>query len=217
MNPSIVPIQADSENTGNLVAEVKSLSKACVIIDCHGRVISAKRAFSCLISPKVGDRVMVNCADGDYFILAILDRAGHQDMTLDFPSSVQLDVKTGGLGIAASENIDFLTAKSCNLMSRDLNLKSTEMNLQTGVLKSQTQKIEAHSRDIHLFTEMLNTVAERVTQRATMVVRWVENIESLNIGNVIQKIRHNYTTHADQAVITAKSDMRIDAKRIHMG
>jgi hypothetical protein len=217
MNPNIIPIKANAENSDHQIAEVRSLSMDRVIIDCHGSVVSARKAYSCLIVPRVGDRVMVNSVEGDYFILAILERPGHQDMTLEFPSSVQMDVKAGGIGIAASENIDVLTSSSCNLMANDLNFSSLSMKLQTGTLTSQTQKIEAHTRDIHLFAEMLNTVAERVTQRAGMVVRWVETMETLNIGNLIQKIRHNYTTHADQAVITAKSDMRIDAERIHMG
>lgn len=216
MNPNIIPIKANSENSDYLVAEVRSLAKDKAIIDCHGSVISAKKAFSCLVAPRVGDRVMVNSVEGDYFILAILERRGLQDMTLDFPSSVQMDAKAG-VGIAARGNIDMLTSTSCNLMANDLNMSSSSMKLQTGTLTSQTERIEAHTRDIHLFAEMLNTVAERVTQRATMVVRWVEGMETLNIGNLIQKIRHNYTTHADQAVVTAKSDMRIDAKRIHMG
>ena len=43
---------------------------------------------------------------------------------------------------------------------------------------------------------------------------------SHNYCILIQKklnIRKNYTSHADQAVITASKDMRIDGERIHMG
>jgi hypothetical protein len=48
-------------------------------------------------------------------------------------------------------------------------------------------------------------------------MRIVEGVETLSIGNLIQHIRQNYTSHSHQTVITARKDMRIDGERIHMG
>jgi hypothetical protein len=45
----------------------------------------------------------------------------------------------------------------------------------------------------------------------------INRTEILNIGNLVQNIRKNFTSHSRQAVITASKDMRIDGERIHMG
>jgi hypothetical protein len=60
-------------------------------------------------------------------------------------------------------------------------------------------------------------VAKQITQKTDMLLRWVEGVETLSIGNLIQNVRQNYTSHSQQAVITASKDMRIDGERIHMG
>jgi hypothetical protein len=68
-----------------------------------------------------------------------------------------------------------------------------------------------------MYTQMFSSVARQVNQKTDILVRWVEQVETLNIGNLIQNVRKNYTSHSDQAVITAKKDMLINGERIHMG
>ena len=54
-------------------------------------------------------------------------------------------------------------------------------------------------------------------QRVEQVVRWVSKLETVNINNWIQNIRNTLSSRSKNAVITAESDMKIDAERIHMG
>jgi len=58
---------------------------------------------------------------------------------------------------------------------------------------------------------------DRVFQKSDQVMRWVETIETLNIGNWVQNIKHTLNSRAQHQIITAKSDVRVDAERIHMG
>ena len=48
-------------------------------------------------------------------------------------------------------------------------------------------------------------------------MRWIEGVETLNIGDLVQTVRRAYTTRAERAVITAQKDVMIDGERIHMG
>ena len=77
--------------------------------------------------------------------------------------------------------------------------------------------IEAHSKKVKLFSKSIDTISSRITQRTDVLMRWVENVETLNIGNMVQSIRNTKVCHAKQTIMTAKQDMRIDAERIHMG
>ena len=163
------------------------------------------------------DTVLVSLVDNNYFILAVLARPAVQDMTLTFPASVKMQVADGQLDLVASQDINLLSAAKTTMLSDSLHMASASMDINTGKLTATTQVIESHSTEIKLYTGMLSTVAKQITQKTGILVRWVESVETLNIGNLIQNVRHNYTSHSDQAVITAKQDMRIDGERIHMG
>ena len=74
-----------------------------------------------------------------------------------------------------------------------------------------------HVNDAKIFAGSLHTVAKRVTQRFDALMRWVETVETLNIGNLIQNVRGALASHSHHAVITARKDVKIDGERIHMG
>jgi hypothetical protein len=63
----------------------------------------------------------------------------------------------------------------------------------------------------------LEVVAERVVHCARQVVRRVEDIETLQVGNLVQRVRENFITRSKRASVTASGDMHIDGERIHMG
>jgi hypothetical protein len=45
----------------------------------------------------------------------------------------------------------------------------------------------------------------------------VDTVETLNVGNLIQQVRNTLSSRAKQNMISASEDVRVDAKRIHMG
>ena len=217
MNPNIIPIHGQHDECSLVKATVKGVSKQSLMIDTGAGVVNARIAFSCLVAPVAGDVVLANHAVNDYYVLAVLERPAEQDMTLAFPANVKMQAVDGQLDLIATKNINLLTCAETNMTSAKLNMISGNMDVTTGKLTSRTQEVESHSQNVRLYTNMLSTVAKQITQKTEILVRWVEAVETLNIGNLIQNVRKNYTSHSDQAVITASKDMRIDGERIHMG
>lgn len=217
MNPKIIPMYNQPDECGLVRATVKGVSNESVMIDTGKGVVNARTAFSCLVAPENGDSVLVNYVENDYYILSVLERQEEQDMTLKFPADVKMQAMSGGIDMASNKDINLMTSAETNMMSGNLRFTSGNMDVTTGKLTTRTNDIESHSKTVRLYTHALDTVAKQMSQKTDILVRWVENVETLNIGNLIQRVRKNYTSHSDQAVITAQKDMRLDGERIHMG
>jgi hypothetical protein len=217
MNPKVIPIYAHQEDCRLVKASVKGVSKQSLMIELGVGVINARTAFSCLVAPMVGDSVLVSQSNSDYFVLAVLERAAEQDMALNFPASVKMTALDGQIDMIAGKDVNLLSTTKTNLLSAEINMTSGEMNVNAGKLTARTTDVESHSQTMKMYTQMFSIVARQVNQKTDILVRWVEQVETLNIGNLIQNVRKNYTSHSDQAVITAKKDMLINGERIHMG
>jgi hypothetical protein len=217
MNPKVIPIQGNQQENRLIKAMVKGVAKQTVMIDTGEGVLNARTAFSCLVLPLEGDTVLVNQSGNDFYILSVLEREAEQDMTLNYPANVKMTAASGQIDIVSSEDINLTSASDTRLLSRNINMNSAGIELNTGKLNANAQEVESHSKTVKLYTSTLNIVAKQMVQRTELLMRWVEGVETLNIGNLIQKVRHNYTSHSNQAVITATQDMKIDGERIHMG
>jgi hypothetical protein len=217
MNPNVIPIQTGQDECQLLKATVKGVSTQSLMIELDVGVMNARTAFSCLVAPIVGDSVLVNRSGNDYFVLSVLERHTDQNMTLAFPASVKMTASKGQMDFSASSDINLLSTSTTRLLAQQISMASADLTLNTGKLSANATDIESHSQTAKLYTHMLSTVAKQMSQKTEVLIRWVEKVETLNIGNLIQNIRQNYTSHANQAVITASKDMRIDAERIHMG
>lgn len=217
MNPKIIPFNSRTGDSGLIRAQVTAVTGERVVIDTDIGIVTSSTAFSCLVSPQPGDTVLVNCSGDGYYILAILERPDSQDMSLDFPADVKMKSPNGQIDMVSGKDINLLSACDTRMLSANLHVNAGAMDINTGKLTSRSSEIEAHTGSLGLFARSLNLVAKEITQKTDMLVRWVETVETLNIGNLIQNIRRNYTSHSDQAVITAKKDVRIDGERIHMG
>jgi hypothetical protein len=179
--------------------------------------MNARAAFSCIVEPRAGDVVLVSQSANDFHVLSVLDRPEQQDMTLRFPSDVSLVASAGQMDLVSGDKINVVSATGAHMASDELTFTAGRMRVSTDELTSHANHINNHSQSISLYTNILDTVARQVSQKTETLVRWVEGVETLSIGNLIQKVRNNLTSHSSQAVITAKNDMRIDAERIHMG
>ncbi|BCE02865.1 DUF3540 domain-containing protein [Marinicellulosiphila megalodicopiae] len=217
MNTKITPLHGNQDHCSSLKAQVKSVSDNCILIDTGEGVINSSKAFSCIVDPQINDIVLVNVVGVEYYVLAILERPLSQEMTLSFPSDLKMQLPKGQFDLLASKDINLMTAEKTQVFSGSVNMTSSNIDINTGKLKANAKDIDAYTQNTTLSTNSLNVIAKHISQKTDVLVRWVENVETLNIGNLIQKIRKNYTSHSDQAVITAKQDMRIDGERIHMG
>jgi len=217
MNTKVVPLHTNDFNCEQFTARVLGKSGSHIMLDAPHGVINATKAFSCLVDVEQDDIVVVNQTSRECHVLAILDRPNNKDVKLAFPADVNLCSPEGEITIASADGIKLNSVKKTSITSSDIAMNSVNMTLNSGKLDAHINEVDASSETVNLKAGVISTVAKQISEKTDNLMRWVEGVETLSIGNLIQNVRRNYTSHSNQAVITAKEDIRVDGKRIHMG
>ena len=158
----------------------------------------AERAYSCLLEPAAGDRVlcyqgsakvdskagMQDDSNGDLFILAILSRAQQECASLKVPGCRELAIRQPKLGLQATEEISLTSM-------RDINLTAVSGTIQ--------------NRAKQLVQSALGAIVETARER----------ISSADFTQF--KSRYLTRIHGQQTMLTADSDIKIDAERVNLG
>ncbi|CAB3760464.1 DUF3540 domain-containing protein [Paraburkholderia solisilvae] len=148
----------------------------------------AQTALSCLIEPRVGDRVLVaTCADALNYIVHIVARpAGTSvaDATLSAPGVAHLSVRQASLELVATERVALRSLKDIDI-----------------VAAAGTLSVSAHD----LFRTVLQTVVDTMRHYVGNAEHYLLDVEQL------------LRQHGAQVMVTAEKDVKVDADRISMG
>ena len=214
MNNNVVSMH--SNTTPALFSGIvkKELSSLFVVQSERG-VLPAKQAASCLLVPDIGDKVLVNSIDGEIYILAVLEKKSQQSK-LSLKGDVTLESE-GCLSVTSAKAMQLTSLESLSQVSPIITALSKTHQLTTEQLSTHSQKITVNSGQAQVNIKEVHGMFERVYQKADQVIRWVETIETLNIGNWVHNIKGTLNSRANNQIITAKSDVKVDAERIHMG
>lgn len=191
-----------AQGTGNPDLEhatVKAITDAGLIVHGSRGVTTARTAVSCLVDPAAGDLVLLSRTVGDCFVLAVLERTD---------DSRRISVP-GRLAISADE-LSLQGHQRTAIESEHTTVCARELNVSG-------ERAQARFRETRLIADAIEVVGDRIAQSARRVIRRVEEVETLNVGNLVQRIRANLVSRSKRASITASGDIHVDGKRIHMG
>ncbi len=178
----------------------------------------AKRAFSCVVNPEVGDKVMYCCDDQQQcHILAIIERPVHQNATLSFQGDVAIDSSRGSLSITGKEGVQMASAESVTMISENVNVLAQKGLINISDVTFSGEKAASHISSLTTFAKSIDTVADRVSQKLKNSFRMIEGVDQTKAGDVLTTIKNLFSLRSRQSAILAKNDIKIDAERIHMG
>jgi hypothetical protein len=217
VKPKIIPFPTVTAECSLESAIVKGVADDSVMIASEGGAINARCAFSCLVRPIAGDKVLISRSPGECFILAVLERPESPDMALDFPGNVSLNAAQGGMTLNSAEDIAMIAAGTNRIVAAETQMTSDELTVTANHLTTRVSRLDSYLEEASIVAGTIMSVAQLITQRVDVLTRWVENVETLTIGNLIQNVRKTLSSHSHEAVITATTDLRIDGERIHMG
>ena len=63
-----------------------------------------------------------------------------------------------------------MSSAETHILAGKMHMTAGDMNITTGKLTSRSQEIESHSQSVKLYTNILNTVAKQITQKASIPV-----------------------------------------------
>lgn len=209
--------QINNLATNNMVdkAVVKAVNDKLFLVNSQQGIQNAKLAVSCLIAPEQGDSVMICILNDECFITAVLEKKNpvHQ---INISGDLEFNT-TGQTTFKSTKGINHVSENEISVTANKIKQVSVEQKVVCNDLNMQVQEGKVQAKNLQLNAEQTNTVVSRCYHRAEQAFRWVETIETLNIGNWVQNIKQTLTSRSKNTVFTAKQDMKIDGDRIHMG
>jgi len=164
-----------------------------LVTDPEGQKTAARQAVSCLVAPAAGDRVLAAFADGTYYVLAVLER---QDAEVPLRIETQGDLVVSARRVSIKTGVFDLVAEAANLVGDVFNslFRTSKRVAGTDETIAQSTTVSAHER--------VSVIAGSDVHKA---------------GVFSQKVESAMAQSAHTAVVTAKTDIRLNAERINVG
>jgi hypothetical protein len=199
------------------IGRVERAEDGVLQIDAGAGVYTARRAVSCLVQPIVGDVVLVSVApEGACYVLAVLEREGRAaDVVLDGDLTVKLP--SGRFVVAASEGVDIVSGKAAAVTADEVNVNAKTGRLLVEHLSYLGSVVDAQIAKAKVAATTLDTAVERLTQRLTRAYRFVAEFEHVRAERLDYAAKKNMSLHAENALVTAESLVKVDGAEIHLG
>lgn len=187
-----------------------------VQVRVDGSTFTACRAKSCLVAPEVHDRVILATTEqGGAWVLAVLE--GDPDRPTAVVVDGELTFSARKVALRASEEASLATGGRLELTSAQLDVKAIEGRIGIARLTAAASSIMADVGQLKTVATIIETVAERVTERAKRLYRFVEDLERVRAGRMDVDAGKSLRMHAENSLVTAVTLVKVDGEHIHMG
>lgn len=176
----------------------------------------ARRAPSCLLEPRVGDRALVVERGDEAYVLAILDRSEPGAARLDVEGDLEVSVR-GRFTVAADEGIGLLTRKRLETVASAISMRAEEGSFAIDRLSMVGKELVANTRVAKLVTGALESIAERVQHHAKRSFRTIEQLDQLRAKRIDYRTDEELSLRARHAFVSATELVKILGEQIHMG
>jgi hypothetical protein len=196
---------------------VESVISGDIRITVSGDILTAKKAFSCIIAPEPDDLVLFTEDEkGEVYVLGIIERPKNQNATLAFPSHTRIDVSHGSLNIHAGDQVT-LAASGLNYLSNRAVHKSREAVVAYDKITAAGTEIQASFKTVRILSHLINTMAKQAIQRFQGYIRNTENTDMIKAGQMTRCAEGLYAVDSNQTVMKSKKNTIIDGEKILMG
>jgi hypothetical protein len=168
------------------------------------------RAASCLLSPGVGDTVLVAGPQRDHvYLIAVITQAdtGRAELVVD--GDVTLRSRHGSVALQAQTRLAMaapalsLHAQKALLDVGDMDYRGAEVRVTTLVARFVGRTCEA--------------VLDRLSVLTRSSFRLTEEVEQVRAGQIDYQATETMRLHAKNTLVTSKALVKVDADQIHMG
>ncbi|WP_437322104.1 DUF3540 domain-containing protein [Sorangium sp. So ce385] len=136
----------------------------------------ARRAKSCLVAPEAGDKVL--CAlDGEtVYVLAVLE--GRPEGTrVAVEGALDIVAQGGRVSVRSADSVDVKGGKSVSIAGPKLDVRAADGSIAIDQLGYLGKRVMAEVGKAVVAARELDSLADRVMQRARRVFRFVEEVD----------------------------------------
>ncbi len=178
----------------------------------------AVAAFSCLVEPMAGDRVLLSTdPGGQVHILSIIERLETSDTRLEFPGDVTLSASQGQLHLNAHREMTLSSQRKITQATDEYVLVAKKALFGIDSINAVGSMLVAKIGQVRTIADTVETVAGHWLQKLKNSFRQVTGVDQLRTGDSIHTVNNLYSMRSRQAAILARKDIKMDAERIHMG
>jgi len=186
-------------------------------IERDGAVVAARVAFSCLVQPEPGDRVLTGMADGTIWVISVLERTSDAPMRLWAEGDVSIVSTHGDVSLVAGRSVNVDGAERARIAAPEIDLHAGLASFVLDELVQIGRKASLFVKNIRQVGEMMETFAEHVLVRAQRGSRFIEESDQLRAGDIDHRAEGTLQMRAKSMFMTADTVVRMDADQIHMG
>ncbi|CAM4079946.1 DUF3540 domain-containing protein [Serratia silvae] len=197
ITPYTLPTAPPQQAAGQVV---NLLNNGTMMVESEGRGWHCRRAASCLMTPELGDRVLIASVDGQFWLLAVLERAESQH-----PAVLSVE---GDLQIAPQGNL--------SLASEALNITAKTSDCHIDTMSYSGESITAWVSLSRIVGKQCESVWQTVTQISHRLLRKTTQMEQVRAGQLDMQAEDYLRMHAQQTLITSDAITKINSAQIHM-
>lgn len=170
----------------------------------------ARRAASCLVAPRPGDRVLASVNDlGEAFVVSVLERA--------LPAALQIEPSDTDDMVVTAGRLRLVGRSRLALVARTLRLHAGTTAVHARLVRLVGEAIAGVAGTLQLTARRLERYADQAVEVARTSTRVVDGIDTHRAGTLVQQTEGVATLTSGQTVLTARKEVRIDGERIVMG
>ncbi len=186
-------------------------------VACNGGSIAARVAFSCLVRPEPGDRVLTSREADTVWILAVLDRPTDAPARMVVEGDIAITSARGSISLLSAQEVTIDAGIRARVTAQEIDLHAGVARFVIDELQQIGRRANLYVAKIRSVGEMVETFAEHILTRAKRGTRFIEESDQLRAGSVDHRAEGTLQLRAKTAFITADTVVRVDADQIHMG
>ncbi len=201
-------------------AWVEGIAEGAYRVRGRAGAFEAVRAASCLLDASVGDKVLVARSEDDEeaYVLAVLTRASADGRTqIAVDGDLQLVSREDKVEVAAHDGIRMLTPAGIETSAREMMLRVDDAKLFVKSMAYLGREVVSQVRAAKLDGGRLDGAWESIRQHAKRVYRMVTEGEYVRAQSFDVRCDNQLELHGENAAITAKQLVKMDAGQIVMG
>lgn len=186
------------------------------VLTDDGRVMGAQKADGCLLTPEIGDRVLLAEDGGDegFILNVLLKSGGRSEMVL--PGQGIIRAGDGNLALT-SDTITISARESASFAAPEVSFTGVTAKASFLSFSFLAQTLEAQIGKAATVIDTLDTICGRLTQRLKTSFRWIENFEETKAGRISTIVKERFAVRAKHASLLTEEEVTIDGKKIHLG
>lgn len=166
----------------------------------NGHQYVCDKAASCLLVPKVGDKVLVSGPEsGELYIIAIIKQA--------VPEQSELAVK-GHLSISS---------EAFSLQSKQLQVKADTAQCVIDSADYVGKELRTTISISRIVGKVYEVIADRLSQMSRNSFKITEQVDQTRAGTIDYQADDSARIHSKYTMVTGKELVKVDSDQIHMG